>query len=75
MITDTIIDLVGTIGRHVLANLMPDCRLRASPLIVKRAISKYEARGPNIDRTSYKATVRIDILAGEPPARSTKVPN
>ena len=34
------------------------------PRIVKRAISKYQARGPNIDRTSYKATVRIDILAG-----------
>jgi hypothetical protein len=29
VITDTTVDLVGTIGRHVLANLMPDRRLRA----------------------------------------------
>ena len=75
VITDTTVDLVGTIGRHVLANLMPDRRLRACPRIVKRAISKYQARGPNIDRTSYKATVRMDILAGEPPGPPTKIPN
>ena len=58
----TTIDLVGTIGPHVLDNLLPDRRLRVSPRIVKRAISKYQARGPNINRTSYKATVSIDIL-------------
>ena|SRR5947207_2849482 len=67
VITDTVIDLVGTIGRHVLANLMPARRLRVCPRIVKRAISKYQARGPAIDRTSYQATIRIDILTGEPP--------
>src|SRR6266545_4349995 len=66
VIADTVIDLAGTIGRHVLANLMPTRRLRVSPRIVKRAISKYQARGPNIDRTSYKATIGIDILAGQP---------
>jgi hypothetical protein len=62
VIADTTIDLVGTIGRHALTHLMPDRRLRVSPRIVKRAISKYQARGPNIDRTSYKATIGIDIL-------------
>jgi hypothetical protein len=62
IIASTIIDLAGTIGRHVLASLMPARRLRASPRIVKRAISKYQARGPSIDRTSYKATISIDIL-------------
>lgn len=62
VITGTVIDLAGTIGRHVLANLMPARRLRVSPRIVKRAISKYQARGPNIDRTSYKATLAVDIL-------------
>lgn len=67
VIADTAIDLVGTIGRHVLDHLMPDRRLRVCPRIVKRAISKYQARGPNIDRTSYKATLSIDILLGEPP--------
>ncbi|MEV6739842.1 hypothetical protein AB0N14_24040 [Streptomyces sp. NPDC051104] len=63
VITDTVIDLVGTIGRHVLAGLLPQRRLRVSPRIVKRAISKYQARGPRIDRTSYKATTSIEILA------------
>ncbi|MFL4905605.1 IS4 family transposase [Streptomyces sp. MMS24-I2-30] len=58
----TVIDLAGTIGRHVLAGLLPARRLRVSPRIVKRAISKYQARGPRIDRTSYKATTSIDIL-------------
>jgi hypothetical protein len=63
VIAGTVIDLAGTIGRHVLANLLPARRLRVSPRIVKRAISKYQARGPNIDRSSYKATLGIDILA------------
>ena len=66
VIAGTVIDLAGTIGRHVLASLLPARRLRVSPRIVKRAISKYQARGPGIDRTSYKATLAIDILA--PPA-------
>jgi len=67
VIADTVIDLVGTIGRHVLADLMPARRLRVCPRIVKRAISKYQARGPNIDRTSYKATLSIDILTSAGP--------
>jgi hypothetical protein len=67
VIAGTVIDLVGTIGRHVLANLMPGRRLRLCPRIVKRAISKYQARGPNIDRTSYKATIAIDILVPADP--------
>ena len=62
IIAGTTIDLTGTIGRHVLASLMPARRLRASPRIVKRANSKYQARGPAIDRASYKATLSIDIL-------------
>ena len=66
VIAETTIDLVGKIGRAVLASLMPARRLRVSPRIVKRAISKYRARGPNIDRTSYKATLSIDILTGAP---------
>ena len=61
------IDLVGKIGRAVLDNPLPDRRLRVSPRIVKRAISKYNARGPNINRTSYKATLSIDILTHQPP--------
>jgi hypothetical protein len=63
IIAGTVIDLAGVIGQHVLAALLPARRLRVSPRIVKRAISKYQARGPTIDRASYKATLDIDILA------------
>jgi hypothetical protein len=69
VIADTVIDLVGVIGRHVLDDLMPDRRLRTNPRVVKRAISKFVAstakgrvRGP-----SYKATININILAGDGP--------
>ena len=54
-------DLPGTIGRLVLASLLPGRRLRTSPRVVKRAISKYNARG-TIDRTSHKAAITIDII-------------
>ena len=59
-------DLIGAIGRRVLDNLLPDRRLRVSPRIVKRAISKFQARGPNINRRSYKATLEINILTAGP---------
>jgi Insertion element 4 transposase N-terminal/Transposase DDE domain len=72
VIAATTIDLAGKIGRHVLDNLLPDRRLRVSPRIVKRAISKYNARGPNINRTSYKATVSIHVLT--PPGPLTGSP-
>jgi len=62
VIADTVIDLVGTIGRLILQNLMPARRLRINARTVKRAISKYNARGPNIDRRTYRATINIDIL-------------
>jgi hypothetical protein len=73
VIAGTVIDLAGAIGRHVLTHLLPARRLRVSPRIVKRAISKYQARGPDIDRASYKATVGIDILA--PPESLTATTN
>jgi hypothetical protein len=56
------VDLAGTIGRLVLASLMPARRLRISPRVVKRAMSRYNARG-KVDRTTYKATIDIAILA------------
>jgi hypothetical protein len=54
VIVGTVVDLIGAIGRRVLDNLLPDRRLRVSPRIVKRAISKYQARGP----TSIGAATR-----------------
>jgi len=65
VIADTAIDLAGRISTLVLDNLMPDRRLRVNARTVKRAISKYNARGANLNRSSYKATVSIDIL--DPP--------
>ena len=67
VIAGTVVDLIGAIGRRVLDNLLPDRRLRVSPRIVKRAISKYQARGPNINRRSYKATLDIKILTAPGP--------
>jgi hypothetical protein len=62
VIVDTVIDLVGTIGRAVLAHLLPDRRIRVKTRMIKRSNSKYQARGPNIDRRSYQATINIDII-------------
>ena len=62
VIAGTVIDLVGTIGRRVLDNLMPDRRLRLSPRAVKRPLSRYAYKSLKIDRRSYKATLSIDIL-------------
>lgn len=66
IIAETTIDLAGTIGRRVLANLMPTRRTRTSPRAVKRATSKYTAKGIE-NRTSYKATIHIDILTHPDP--------
>jgi hypothetical protein len=62
VIADTVIDLAGAIGRAVLAHLLPDRRVRVKTRMIKRSNSKYQARGPNIDRHSYKATLSIDII-------------
>ena len=62
VIADTVIDLVGAIGRAVLAHLLPDRRIRVRARMIKRSNSKYQARGPTIDRRSYKATISIDII-------------
>jgi hypothetical protein len=66
IIASAAIDLIGGIGRRVLDNLLPARRLRVSPRIVKRAISKYQARGPSINRRSYKAILEINILTAGP---------
>lgn len=66
VIADTVIDLVGAIGERVLANLLPDRRIRTKTRMIKRSNSKYQARGPNIDRRTYKATTNIDVITNEP---------
>ena len=66
VIAGTTIDLVGTIGTHILASLLPDRRIRVKARMIKRSNSKYQARGPNIDRHSYKATISINIIPNGP---------
>ncbi|AJF70507.1 transposase (plasmid) [Streptomyces vietnamensis] len=66
VIAGTIIDLVRGIGRHVPVQLLPQRRVRTKNRIVKRAISKYNARGPAIDRATYKATISINLLTTDP---------
>lgn len=65
ILADTIIDLVGVIGRAVLDRPMPARRLRVAPRAVKRPLSRYAYKSLRIDRRTYKATISIDIL-GEP---------
>ena len=60
------IDLAGTIGRHILASLLPDRRLRVSPRAVKRPLSHYAYKSLRVDRRTYKATISIDILTNPP---------
>jgi hypothetical protein len=58
----THVDLIGAIGAAILARPLPPPRPRTNARTVKRAISKYNARGPNIDRKTYKTTLTITIL-------------
>ena len=66
IITDTVIDLIGTIGAHILNNLLPERRIRLKTRMIKRSNSKYQARGPNIDRRTYQATTSINIVSPDP---------
>ena len=69
VITDTVIDLVGVIGRHVLDNLMPARRLRSTPRVVKRAISNYTVKTAKgrIRGPSRAITIKIDIVVATDP--------
>ena len=62
VLAGAVTELAGTIGRLVLDSLMPSRRLRVSPRAVKRAMSKYNAKG-KVDRTTRKAAIAIAILA------------
>ncbi|WP_262391795.1 hypothetical protein [Nocardiopsis sp. CNR-923] len=55
------VDLVGRIGRAVLADPLPPRRVRVCPRVVKRAISKHRAKG-SVDRTNYQAKISICVL-------------
>jgi hypothetical protein len=74
VIAGAVVDIVGTIGRHVLDNLMPDRRLRVNPRVVKRATSKYVAKGRLVRAPSYKATVNVDVVVPPEPLTSSSTP-
>ncbi|PXX51873.1 IS4 family transposase [Nocardia tenerifensis] len=63
VLTGTTIDLIGTIGRAVRAELLAPRRERTSPRVVKRAISKHRAKGA-IDRNTYKTQITVHIVPG-----------
>jgi Insertion element 4 transposase N-terminal/Transposase DDE domain len=67
VIAATVIDLIGAIGRAVLADPLPARRIRISPRVVKRAISKHRAKGI-IDRSNHKATITIALGLTSSPA-------
>ncbi|HEY3692907.1 MAG TPA: transposase [Pseudonocardiaceae bacterium] len=60
VITDTVVDLIGAIGKAVRAGLLARRSTRVCPRVVKRAISKHRAKG-QIDRTNHQATITITI--------------
>lgn len=66
IIAATRIDIVGRIGAAVLDALVPTRRVRTRQRVIKRAISKYRAKGPDIDRRTYPATLRTRILTPDP---------
>jgi hypothetical protein len=69
VVADTVIDLIGAIGRAVLDHLLPARRTRTNPRVVKRAISKYAASSAKRRHRapSRKATISIDIPAAASP--------
>ncbi|MFC6507400.1 IS4 family transposase [Promicromonospora citrea] len=66
IITDTVIDLVGPIGTAVLDALLPPPRPRIRARIIKRAISKYQARNRHADRRSRPVTITTTLLTPRP---------
>jgi hypothetical protein len=60
--TATTAGITGRIGERVLASPMPARRLRTSPRVVKRAMSKYNATGKP-DRATRNATINVEICA------------
>ncbi|WP_255354827.1 IS4 family transposase [Frankia sp. R43] len=64
VIEDGHVDLVGAIGRAVLARPMLSRRPRTSPRRVKRPLSPFAHKSLNVDRRSFKFTVSVTILTG-----------
>lgn len=61
VIAGTRIDLVGTIGRQVLAGLLPARRARTCPRTVKRPLSKYAYKKPGQPRACLTITIDMTV--------------
>jgi hypothetical protein len=61
VIAGTHIDLVGSIGRHVLAGLLPARRARICPRTVKRPLSKYAYKKPRQPRACLTVTIEVTV--------------
>ena len=67
--TDTTVDIAGSIGRQVLANLLPDRRCRTTSRVGKRAISNYAPKTATgrLRGSNHKATITINVITGVDP--------
>lgn len=66
LITGTTINLVGRIGVAPLNEVMPARRTRTRQRVIKRAISKYQAKSRDTDRRTHPATLHTKILTSRP---------
>jgi len=60
------VSLLGRIGAAVIDDLLPTRGLRTRPRVIKRALSKYHAKTLDTDRTTYPATLAVQILTPRP---------
>lgn len=60
-VATTSVDLAGRIGAAILDEILPARRVRTRQRVIKRAISKYRAKGQHVDRRTYPATLRTQI--------------
>lgn len=62
IIADITVDLIGRIGTAIRNDLLPARRVRTRARVIKGAISKYRAKGPNTDHRTHPATLTTKIL-------------
>lgn len=62
-----VVGFVGRIGLRLLGQVMPKRRVRTRIRVVKRAMSRYPAKGRDVDRRTYPATVETQVLTTTPP--------
>jgi hypothetical protein len=74
VVTDTV-DLVGTIGRQILANLMPDRRPRVSTRKVKSPLARYAARQADGRPLNSQNVTGLTTAVRDPTGTTHPTPN